>query len=518
MPDSPNVLLILVDQLSAESLGLYGNPVLETPALESLADRGVLFEHPYCNYPACAPSRASMLTGRYTTTLRNHANHMLLDPREITLTHVLKGAGYQTALIGKNHAYLGGGEFGRFTRSIYPGYPPEIPDRTEYDELSRLFDHVREASHGCRVEGFDDPEMEAAHAWAMEHCWKSPGAYGTNPVSYQRQGSYLLGSAAVEYLEGIRDPGRPFFLWLSFPDPHTPYQAPEPYASLVDPAAVPLPPKDDLSGKPERQRVAHLMDAMDRMDDDHLRRVRATHYGQTRFIDDNLDRVFEAMEAKGLLENTLVIFTADHGDSMGAHGLIQKQNGFYDSFTRVPFIVSLPGEIRPRRTAQLVELVDLMPTVLDFAGADVPHGVQGRSLLRFLRGEEEGTKEFVVIESGESGDPPTVDDVDFRPSDPWDERYFVWCAYREAFMGRGKAIRTRQWKLATYENGEGELYDMQNDPDELVNLYRSPEHRDTVKDLEGKLFRWTMANQDRIPANRTVPLTMDAMRKRHGLG
>ena len=505
MNKQPNILLIIADQLSAESLGLYGNPVVRTPAIETLADTGVLFNHAYCNYPACAPSRCSLLTGRYTHTLRNHANHMLLDPREVSVVHTLKGAGYTTTLIGKNHAFLSHQDSVKRGGSGYPEYPPENQPHIMYDELHRVFDHVQEARHGGFVEGFeDDEEMFTASEWALKHCWKSPGSYGTNPVSSRHQGSYLIGTAAERYLTAVQKNESSFFLCVSFPDPHTPYQAPEPYASMYDPSEIPLPPVDTLEGKPERQRVAHLMDTVDMFTDEHIRNIRAKHYGMTNFVDDTIARILRRLDELNMREDTIIVFTADHGDSMGAHGLIQKQNGFYDSFCRIPCIFSWPGHFLTRRTDSLFELVDLTPTLLSLAGIEPHPGIQGKDISPFLLGKSDETKEFIVIESGEAGGPPpAVSDITFRPETPWDESYFVWCAYREAWFGRGKAIRTKRWKLAVYENGDGELYDMIKDPDELVNLHGSQADKDIEIELERKLLRWCIAQDDKIPENKT---------------
>lgn len=482
--NTPNILLIQTDQQSAETLGLYGNPLVRTPHLEKLASRGVVFEQAFCNYPACSPSRSSMMTGRYASTIRVHANHMLIDPREATLPQTLKDGGYQTALIGKNHA---------FTR----------------DKLHGAFDYVREGAHGHLVDGYkEDPEVIAAHQWAVDHCWSSPLGHGTNPAPREKCGTYLLGETAVDYLEQVRQPERPFFLWLSFPDPHTPYQTPEPYASMYRPDDVPMPPPDDLSTKPERQRVMHMMDAMDRADERTIRSVRAIHYGMINFIDDTIGRVTAKLEELGLTDDTVVIFTSDHGDSMGAHGLIQKHNAFYDSFTHVPLIISAPGSARAgSRCPHLMELVDLMPTILELAGCPIPYGVQGRSCASYLFEGEYVPREYVVIESGEEGEPMRVEEITARPQDPFDESCFVWCAYRDAWLGKGKSIRTKDWKLNLYANGEGELYHLAEDPHELKNLIGDLEHEPVVVGLERKLLRWCMANEDRLPRNDTVKLT-----------
>jgi arylsulfatase len=494
----PNILLIQTDQQSAETLGLYGNPIVKTPNLERLAENGIVFENTFCNYPACSPSRSSMMTGRYASTIRCHANHMLINPLEVSLPQVLKEAGYQTALIGKNHAFIARKEAKENSSDQADG---------KNGTLHEVFDYVKQGHHGHLVEGYEnDSEVAAAHQWAVDHCWKSPLGHGTNPAPYERCGTQLLGDTAIDYLENVRQSEQPFFMWLSFPDPHTPYQTPEPYASMYDPDNVPLPPKDDLEGKPERQKVAHIMDAMDKADDDLIRKVRAIHYGMINFIDDNVGRVMETLERLGLEEDTIVMFTSDHGDSMGAHGLIQKHNAFYDSFTKVPLIVSWPGKISPQSSNHFVELVDFMPTLLELSGSPIPRGVQGRSFAPFLLDQSYEPREFVVIESGEEGEPMRLSEITDRPQDPFDESCFVWCAYREAWMGKGKSIRTHDWKLNIYTNGDGELYDLQNDPDELVNLFGKPECDSITVELERKLLRWSMQHEDSTPENKTVKL------------
>jgi arylsulfatase len=494
----PNILLIQTDQQSAETLGLYGNPIVKTPNLERLAENGILFEKTFCNYPACSPSRSSMMTGRYASTIRCHANHMLINPLEVTLPQVLKENGYQTALIGKNHAFMDGKKDN--------GYPSAGSDE-KYDKLHEVFDYVRQGQHGHLVEGFEkNPEVTAAHQWTLDHCWKSPLGHGTNPAPYEKCGTHLLGETAVDYLEQTHEEEQPFFLWLSFPDPHTPYQAPEPYASMYNPEDVPMPPKDDLSKKPERQRVAHIMDAMDRADDQVIQKVRAIHYGMINFIDDTIGKVMETLERLGIADDTVILFTSDHGDSMGAHGLIQKHNMFYDSFTHVPMIVSWPGKINTGRCSHLTELVDIMPTLLELSGSTIPLGVQGKSLAPYLLGDPYVPREYVTIESGEEGEPLRISDIKERPEHPFDESCFVWCAWREAWLGKGKSIRTHDWKLNIYTNGEGELYNLQNDPHELKNLYDDQQYEQIISSLERKLLKWCIEKEDSIPENTTVGL------------
>ena len=502
----PNIILIQTDQQSAETLGIYGNPVVKTPALERIAAEGVVFDNAFCNYPACVPSRASMMTGRYPHTIRSYANFIHLNPLETSLPEVLKRTGYQTALIGKNHAFTSGGENGASEGCCF--YNEVIGGDEKYtDQLHQVFDYVVQAYHGHLVEGYEsDNEVMGAHQWAKDNCWSAPMAFGKNPYPKEKCGSYLLGKCASEYIRNAAEKDTPFFLWLSYPDPHTPYQAPEPYASMYDPNTIPLPPEDCLENKPERQKVANIMDSVDKADKNLLRQVKAIHYGMINAIDDSIGMVMEALSQMELTESTIIVFTADHGDSMGAHGLIQKHNCFYDSITRIPFLLAWPTKIKPGRCDGFIELVDVMPTVLQLAGIDIPYGVQGKSHASYLLGSTSEAKDFAVIESGEDGTPLKVSDITVRPETPFDDRYFVWCAYREAWFGRGKSIRTRKWKLNIYANGDGELYNMQDDPNELVNLYGRAEYADVVAQLTYKLLIWCINTEDRIPDNSTMGL------------
>jgi arylsulfatase len=473
MAHRPNILLIQTDQLSAGSLGLYGHPLVETPTLEALADRAVVFDNAFCNHPACVPSRCSMFTGRYPSATGSYENFIHLYPRERSLAHVLKDAGYFNVLIGKNHAF------------------DETPGPDGVSELHRWFDYVRLGSHSGMVAGYEhDEALRASAAWAHEHCWSAPGAYGTNPCSPEATGTYVLGEVAQEFLRTERPSDPPFFLWLSLPDPHTPYQAPEPYASMYDPADVPPPIADDLTTKPERQRVAAVMDAVDRTPVEHLQALRAIHYGMINQIDDAVGRVLATLDEQGLREDTIVIFTSDHGDSLGDHQLMQKQNAFYESIIRVPLMLSWPGRLAPQRMSDLVEHVDLMPTLLDLVGLEFPAEVQGRSFAGLVDEGQRGyhPREYVTIESGSPGDPPTLEEIgDARPEGPWDETYFTWCANPRAWAGPGKCIRTHQWKLNLYENGDGELYDLSADPDELINRYGDSDLAIIAADLKEKL-------------------------------
>jgi arylsulfatase len=470
---TPNIVVIMTDEQKVDSLGLYGNPVVRTPALERLAARGVLFDHAFVPYPVCVPSRVSFFTGRYPHAHGSRANPILMESREIHLPGFCKERGYRLGLVGKNHCFRA--------------------------EQLAAFDDVYEVSHRGPVQPSADPEIEAAKAFqAQPWLLLGPCASAINPFSPEKCGTALIGERAARFVRESRD--RPFFLWVSFADPHTPFQAPEPYASLYRPEEVILPPKDDLRGKPERQRIARHMFGMDDVEEDVLRRVGAIYWGMVRFIDDQVKRLLETLEETGLLDDTLIVFTADHGEYLGEHGLIRKSNALYDCLVRVPLIVSWPSQVRAgERRPELVETVGVLPTILDLLDWPTPTGVQGQSFAPLLRGEGGYVREAVFAEVGFEGQPVGWGELRDIPTGPLDYRFFPWGARGEAWRGRGKMVRTRDWKLVRYETGEGELYALGEDPYELRNRIDDPACGPVVRELETRLLRWLIASEDTLP-------------------
>ncbi|MDQ4099529.1 MAG: sulfatase-like hydrolase/transferase [Chloroflexota bacterium] len=470
------------DEQKVDSLGLYGNPVVRTPALEQLAARGVLFDHAFVPYPVCVPSRVSFFTGRYPRAHGSRANPILMEPSEVHLPGLLKERGYRLGLVGKNHCFR--------------------------PEQLAAFDEFYEVSHRGPVQPSDDPEIEGAKAFQSQP-WllNGPCASAVNPFPPEKCGTALIGERATRFIRESRD--QPFFLWVSIADPHTPFQVPEPYASLYTPAEAILPPKDDLCGKPERQRIARHMFGMDDVEEDVLRRAIAIYWGMVRFVDDQVKRLLDTLEETGLLEDTLIIFTTDHGEYLGEHGLIRKSNALYDCLVRVPLLVSWPSVVRAgERRSELVETVGVMPTILDLLGWPIPAGVQGQTFASLLRGDGGYAREAVFAEVGFEGQPAGWDELRDIPSGPLDGRFFPWGARGEAWQGRGKMGRTHDWKLVRYETGEGELYDLRADPYELRNRIDDPACEPVVRDLEGRLLRWLIATEDTLPPMPAGAITM----------
>ena len=504
----PNILLVTTDQQKADTLPLYGNRHVRTPSLDALAERGVVVDGHICNSPACSPARAAILTGRYPHTTGVRALHLHLPEGEITLVDALRRAGYETALIGKNHAFADGSIVSQTRAGLlaldewpeslesFPAHAERLADDGRLADRRTSFDTWFTADH-AGPEGAEHAELRefSMQAWL----WRSHAAVATTPLPPERCTTGVLGARAAEFVRDRRDADRSWFLWLSFPDPHNPYQAPEPYASMYDPGEVDVPPRDSLETKPERQRIAHRMCGMHAATEDDVRAVVAMQYGQVSFLDTALGEVLGALAETGAESETIVVFTTDHGGYVGDHGAMHKSVAFYDALVRLPLVVSWPGTLPTRRASEgFLEQVDLMPTLLDLAQVPVPPGVQGRSQAAELAGGQPmRTRAFA--ECGEGRDPLGWDDLPFLPDDPFDDRFFGWDGFREGWLGQGKMIRTAEWKYAWYANGDRELYDLANDPHELVNVAGRPEHAGREKAFAEQLLEILVETEDPLP-------------------
>lgn len=481
----PNVLVVMTDQQKATSLGLYGNPDVRTPALEQLARRGTLYRHAFSAHPLCVPSRASFFTGRWPHSTGVRTNEIPLPEREIDWATLLLERGYVGGLFGKNHVFRA-------------------------DQLDR-FAAVWEAGHGGPVErGGTLVRATPLGPDGMPHGWAKGQqgrkySFGVVDRPADECTTALVADQAIKFLrERARPGGDPFFAWVSFPDPHEPYYTPEPYASMYDPAGVTLPPwkADEFRDKPERQRVYHELFRFGDFPDDHFRGALATYYGMIAFVDDRLGRILATLDALGVADETLVIFTSDHGEYMAEHRLIGKSNAFYDCLTRVPLVVSWPQRVPEGAVRdELVSLVDVMPTVLRLVGEPTRRAVQGRPLPG-LTDDTTPPRSAVIAEYGAGGPAVTSDDVERVPPEQRAGAGFPLLRQREA-QGHGKMVRTHRWKYTHDVTGEvDELYDLEADPWELTNLAGRGEYEPVVAEMRRHLLDWMLETEDPYP----VPL------------
>jgi arylsulfatase A-like enzyme len=469
----------MTDQQRWDFLRSSGFPLDTMPFLDALGDRGLRFDRAYTPMPVCSPARVSLLTGRYPQATGVRENWAVDQARAPTdLVAALRGLGYRTLLAGKNHSHLGSAAFERSRSYMHTSGPPDGRSRDQ----SAFERWLEEMNHGV--------------------------ASKPAPFPLECQFPHRIVSDAIGFLEEGADPDRPFFLWLSFPEPHNPYQVPEPYFSIFAEDQVPerrCGPEAAAAKGPHWRWMRRLWDEKRPGYDAAWRRYRANYCGMLRLIDDQLRRFVTFLEQTARYEDTLIVFVSDHGDYAGDYGLQRKGVGLSECLVHVPMVVSGPGVVAGRNGRDFVSLVDVMPTLCEAVGAEVPYGVQGRSLWPLAIGGGIPAGEFRSVHAslgigglpwGEEERPPLHFDYAGRTLDELN-------AVTQS--GRLEMVRMDRWKLLFDSLGHGELYDVESDPAELTDLYDDPDHRTVRQELTEELLRWTVRSQDDLPTARYVP-------------
>ena len=467
----PNILLFTTDQHNAEIMGCAGNPVVQTPHLDELAANGVLFTNAFTPHPVCTPARTSLFTGQYA---RRHGapNNINLrsdvaPPRPqnqlpaeaVAFPAVLARHGYRTSLFGKLHTEQAGGkDFGLQLMRLAEGKGQFIRYGAPPDDYRQYL----------KAKGYDD---------AAGRTWELPTYAGdgwvTSPLREEDYIDTWTATEAVKHLEQVEEP---FFSWVSFSGPHTPWDPPEPYASMYAPEDVRFPARrpGELEEKhphwveslartipatPPTSTGASLpvglKQAYDRFSNDQVRAMIAAYYAEISLIDAQVGRLLATLKRRGLYGNTLVIFTADHGDYLGNNWAFFKYGAPYDSLARIPLVMSGPGfACHGGRHDELVSLVDLAPTMLTAAGVQSVDPFDGRPLQPLVAG----------------------DCRDWRGDIP-------------VFAGNVNGLMTPEWRYLRWHDGFEELYDRLADPHDLHNLAGRPEQRQVCAEMATLLAR-----------------------------
>jgi len=427
-----NVLLIAVDDLRPD-LGCYGNPLVRSPNMDRLARRGVRFERAYCQYPLCNPSRTSLLTGRYPTTVRVLDNNRYFRddfPDLLTLPQLFRQNGYVAARTGK----------------IFHGV---IDDAPSWDEGGEPVLRRQAPS----------PEERARQARNSDR-WEALPGEGEDQPDHRTAGR------ALELLEKYKD--RPFFLGVGFVKPHSPLVAPKKYFDLYDPAGMPLP--EDFAPRPTLppgvpaaalpERNGDLFIGRDATPEAAREMIRA-YYACVSFMDAQVGRVLDKLESLGLADRTIVVLFGDHGYHLGEKGKWSKHNSLYEVAVRVPLILVAPGMARAGAVCpRTVELVDLYPTLAELCNLKPPSGLEGQSLAPLLR----------------------------DPRELWDHP-----AYTVTLRGKifGRTVRTERYRYTEWdpEGAQAELYDHRSDPHERRNLAAEPSYASVRKQMRDLVRR-----------------------------
>jgi len=467
----PNILLIYTDQQRYDTIGAMGNPHIQTPNLDRLMNEGVAFHHATTPSPVCMANRWSLHTGQWTTTHQCYSNHHAGIRPPTDIPKMLHQAGYLTGLSGKNHTFL------------------TEDDMDYWDDKPSLPEH---------------PEWYTWLEW-VESSKRDYPRLAEVPVPTSITGEHACTQSAIHFMDTHKDGDKPFFLWLSYLYPHTPFEAPEPYFSMYKDLSPPQVEPDGLDDKPFRQQFhQHNTNAIIPFSDEQIALMRQVYYGMVTMIDDEIGKLLDYLDEHNLTDNTLLIFTSDHGDYQGDHGLITKSPAMYDCLVRVPMIVRWKGHIDSGRVDdRFASHIDFMPTFAEVAQIDTPEQAQGISLVRCLtdKGDGEPIRPFAICEYGVPEDPYTqarlvaeeLQETTYaNPGNP----KLSWEGNPVSLAGRFRMIRTHDWKYVHYEDGDtNELYDLNADPYELVNLWNQPEYSDIQADLQRQLTSWLASIQ-----------------------
>ena len=485
MPDHrPDIVIIMTDQQRADFFASRGFGIDTMPYLDSLAQRGVRFAQAYTSMPICVPARISLLTGRFPKAHGVIANWPEPAPRYgQDLPDLLREAGYTLGLFGKNHSHLTANKF----------------------DTWRLYDHTAgppRPGHESEDAAFDRWMVNLGH-------WVSSGP---TPFPLDCQYPVRIVSDALAWLEQL-PADRPVFMLVSFPEPHSPYQVPEPYYSLFPPDKVPPPRvgKDALRRKNfqwihQYETIRHFHPQLDAQ----ALEYRSRYCGMLRLLDDQIRRLVEYLERSRRFENTLFLFVSDHGEFCGDYGLYRKGLALPEVSIRIP-MVWFGGPVRARASEHpaLASIVDVLPTICDAIGVPVPPGVQGRSLWPLLTGDAvlPPALASVYVEHGIGG-------AVVRPSEPrrFDdpaETLYVDGVARTNFdgtlvatSGYRRAVIAGRWKLVYDLELPPELYDLSSDPYELVNLANEPAVSEVLHQMERLLLWWSVRLDDNLGVQR----------------
>jgi arylsulfatase A-like enzyme len=475
----PNILFIMTDQQRWDCVGANGNAIIKTPNMDRIAARGANFTHAFVASPVCVPSRISFFTSRYAHSHRNRVNYTPLDRSEILLQARLKEAGYRTASIGKLH------------------YTPPTPDearRTGFDivELHDSASFTDKWSDYVKWRQENDPKKNLGYRAVAKDI-----ATGKNPFRAALDADVTdtawTGLRARHHLAELSRGTQPFFLHVSFWKPHSPYEVAAPYDSMYDGVEVPIPDtvsRDAIEKLPlPLQKLATRGGGgVTKFDRERLQWAYRSYYGTITHVDHEIGLLLDTLEASGVAANTIIVFSSDHGDQLFEHGITDK-NCFFEPSVRVPFMFSLPGRVKVERHDELIETVDLLPTLFEFIGLPEPREFQGRSFAPLIadtgRTYEPHTEVFSenvipeVITGGKV-------DMPFEKG-----KGVAGIRHPDA-----KMVRTEQWKYCYYPDGYAELYNVQADPHERMNLAGRAEMRDVEFDLRTRLLNWMINSNE----------------------
>lgn len=455
MAKRKNVLLILSDQQRLDTISAYGlNPICRTPHIDQLAKEGMKFTNAYTPSAICGPARASLMTGLYPHKHGVIDNHTQLHDDIPLLGDCMHDAGYYCGYAGKWHVT-----------------PHKTPEECGFDEGKPFMGYGFPGSRLFPSLKFDAAPSNSPNYYAeylkengFENIDVSHSYMGDNPnlqiqeMFCKHEGpvestiEYFVAHETNRLIDQAKEQDKPFFIWANFWGPHSPSIVPEPYYSMYNPDDIPEHPsyRDDLSDKPYGYYLTRKMWGLDNAGWRAFQETAARYYGHCTMIDDMVGMMVDKLKAEGLYDDTIIIYSADHGDNLGAHGLIEKGAFTFDEIYHIPMVVKGAGQ---KDNDSFVYLHEIMPTILDVAGCQPPQPVDGKSILPLMNGEQSSNGRTEVF--GEF--------------------------HNHFYIGRQRMVRDHDYQFTFNNSEKGELYDLKKDPYQMHNVCYDPAYADVKK-------------------------------------
>ena len=443
-----NVLVIQTDEHHFKTLGCYGGRIVETPNIDWIANHGAIATSFYATTPVCSPSRGALISGRYPQNTPVTNNNISLGDHVVTFAEVLRRKGYKTGYAGKWH--LDG-----------LGKPQWAPIRKfGFDDNRYMFNR----GHWKKFEITNDGPRVAAIK-------RGKPFYGVENADKESFSTDWLANRTIDFINTNK--AKPFCYMVSFPDPHGPNTVRKPYDTMYKDVNVPIP----VSVNKPRSQTPRWAAGDPKITADTVRLLMPKYYGMIKCLDDNIGRILDALRKNGQIDNTIIVFTSDHGDLCGEHGRLNKGVP-YEGSARIPFLFYCPGKI-PAGTIvnQALSCVDFVPTLFALTGDKLPKGVDGRDASALFRGSKNQWEDIAFIRSTSTGKP--------------------WLA----------AI-TDRYKIIYSSLGDPWLFDLKTDPDELHNAFTKPNAQRIVKRLTAKLAAYTKHHNDPYGNNARIKADM----------
>jgi len=467
MNNRPNILWYCTDQQRFDTIGALGNPHVKTPNIDLLVENGVAFTHTYCQSPICTPSRSSFMTGLYPSRVHNtrNGNETFPDDPPI-ISKLIANAGYECGMVGKFHLQSSGHRTEPRLDDGFTFWKFSHAPRDDWQEGHDYADWVRQK--GGDLDAMRQSEERVAPEF-HQTTWAS--------------------ERAIEFITQDRSANQPWLLNINIYDPHPPFIPPKIYADKFDASKMPGPyfRESDLKHQSKLECIDFQGEVSEPIGHD-AKKMQANYYAMIAQIDDQFARIVDALESTGQLENTVILFTSDHGESLGDHGLMRKGARFYEGLVRIPLIFSWPKRFKSGvQSSALVELLDMSYTLLELAGVEVPKYFQGKSLLPILEGSAspDYLRNYVRSEYFDALDP-----------------HFTGGEGTFATMHR-----TKKFKLTIYHDKDlGELYDLEVDPWEFDDLWDNPKYQAIKHQLIYESFNAHVVLTTDVGSKRIAPM------------